>query len=285
MSAFPPPLPPPSPGTAVTWSAGGGPLDDPLVSSDVGSWVAKSIALVRRAWRPMLVVHLLAAVPTFVATLPVAAWLADVQDRIDRDVELGTGDATRVLAATAALLAVSFLVSSWGTLCAYWIGTRVAHDEEAALGPAVRFGLRRLGAYVAWWLLAGVLVLVGLVLFVVPGVWLLVVVYAALPGVIAFERGRYGGALSRAVGLVRGRWWVTFGRLLLLVLAVGAWSALTGAVGGAVAGDSVVATQLVASLAGAASGVVTTAFGLVLYAELRAGEHPVTTAWLAGELD
>ena len=63
-------------------------------------------------------------------------------------------------------------------------------------------------------LLRGILVVVGLILLVVPGVWVYVVFSVAVP-VLLLEQTGVGEALGRSRELVKGRWWATFGTLLL----------------------------------------------------------------------
>jgi hypothetical protein len=64
---------------------------------------------------------------------------------------------------------------------------------------------------------------VGLVLFVIPGVYLFVALAFVIP-VLLLEGLRGMAAVSRSMSLVTGRWWATFGRLLvgliLIIVAV-----------------------------------------------------------------
>jgi hypothetical protein len=73
-------------------------------------------------------------------------------------------------------------------------------------------------------LIASAGIAVGLLLLVIPGVWLAVSV-AMVPHVVALEDRGVFGSLRRSVQLVRGRWWPTFGYLLLvgLVGSVAGW--------------------------------------------------------------
>lgn len=292
MSSLPPPLPPgsyppPPPGPPPSWSSGpygsyGG--DDPLVSRDLESWVSKSVALVKLAWKPMLVVHLVAAIPTFVLSIPLAAWADDVNVRIDRAETISGGDVLQLLGAALALGIVGVLVSTWGTLCSFWIAARTAAGADASIADGLRFGLRRLFPYLGWVLCCGLLSAVGFLACIAPGVWLAVTFYATLLGVVAFEQGRYGSTFSRCFALVKGRWWETFGRMLLLLLANLVVGGLVSVAVGLVSLGSSLLAQFFFAAVGAAIGVVTTTLLLVQYADLRNRQHPVTTASLVGEL-
>jgi hypothetical protein len=179
---------------------------------------------------------------------------------------------------------VGLLVSTWGTLCSFWIAARTAAGADASIADGLRFGLRRSLPYLGWALLCGLMSVVGFLACIAPGVWLAVTFYATLLGVVAFEQGRYGSTFSRCFALVKGRWWETFGRMLLLLLA-------NLVVGGVVSGGarlvslgSSLLEQFFSAAAGAVIGVVTTTLLLVQYADLRNRQQRVTTASLVAEL-
>lgn len=56
-------------------------------------------------------------------------------------------------------------------------------------------------------------VMVGSLLFIVPGIWLYGLLSLATPALV-LERGRLSDALRRSVTLVRGSWWRVFGVLV-----------------------------------------------------------------------
>ncbi len=67
--------------------------------------------------------------------------------------------------------------------------------------------------------------MVGLMLFIAPGVWLYVLLSLATPALV-LERGRVGAALRRSVTLVQGSGWRVFGVLVVAFLVTGALSTL-----------------------------------------------------------
>ena len=72
-------------------------------------------------------------------------------------------------------------------------------------------------------------------LLIIPGIWLVGGVVAELPG--AAVRGRAGRskALGRSFRLVKGRWWPTFGALVVMYLIVIVISGILGGCSGAIA--------------------------------------------------
>ena len=61
--------------------------------------------------------------------------------------------------------------------------------------------------------LTTVFVMIGFILLVLPGIWLLVAISVAVPALM-FEGVGGFGAMKRSMELVDGRWWATLGRLL-----------------------------------------------------------------------
>lgn len=66
-------------------------------------------------------------------------------------------------------------------------------------------------------ILTSVLVLIGFVLIIIPGVWFVVASCVAVP-VLMLEGVKGWEAIRRSMHLVRGFWWGTFGRLLTALL-------------------------------------------------------------------
>ena len=94
---------------------------------------------------------------------------------------------------------------------------------------SLAFTWRRLGPLVWLQLVYGVLLGLGFIAFLVPGVYLFVAWSVAVP-VLLFEDTRGFGALRRSRELLRGRWWPTAGLLVLVALATGLFQALLSAV-------------------------------------------------------
>ncbi|MGI5501101.1 hypothetical protein [Lentzea sp. CA-135723] len=66
-------------------------------------------------------------------------------------------------------------------------------------------------------LLSGLVITIGLVLCIIPGVWLWVM-FALVTPALVLERCGVGTAFGRSRKLVEGAWWRTFGILLLTVI-------------------------------------------------------------------
>lgn len=79
---------------------------------------------------------------------------------------------------------------------------------------------KQLPAYFVIGLLAALIAGSGLILFIIPGIWLLVVFSMALP-LRAFERTSIGDSIGHSFRVIKGNWWATFGLLLVLSMLIG----------------------------------------------------------------
>jgi hypothetical protein len=92
--------------------------------------------------------------------------------------------------------------------------------EQAEWRSALAFAARRLHSILWVTILGGLLSVLGLVLLIVPGVYLYVAFAVAVPALLT-EGVRGRKALGRSRRLVKGRWWGTFGVVLLGTILVG----------------------------------------------------------------
>lgn len=80
-------------------------------------------------------------------------------------------------------------------------------------------------AYGSFWsivglsIIVGVVTFVGLMLCVIPGIYLMVPLLLAFP-LLIFKNRSVGEAFSESFGLIRGNWWRSFGLIVLLYLIV-----------------------------------------------------------------
>jgi len=163
-----------------------------------------------------------------------------------------------------------------GNLLAQAAGIHAATNLAAGRAANGRQSLRVASAQAGPVLTVGVLVSalsgLGLLLFIVPGVYLWFTWLVAMP-VAVLERRTSRDALSRSSYLVRGRWWPVFGGYLLVELFLILWAAIATTVAGAVFHVSqtsqAVAEQLASAFVELALAPVVVAFVAVTYLDLR----------------
>jgi hypothetical protein len=147
--------------------------------------------------------------------------------------------------------------------------------EQPTWRSSLRFAFARLHSILWITFLGGIATVIGFVFCIVPGVYLWIAFAVAVP-VLLTEGVKGTRALGRSRALVRGRWWGTFGVVLLGTILAGVVSAAIGAVAGLAAGTtdaSTVAGFLVNSISGTLGSMISTpftaAFVSVLYFDLR----------------
>ncbi len=79
---------------------------------------------------------------------------------------------------------------------------------------------RQLPSYFVIGLLAGIIASFGMILLIVGAIWLGIVFSMALP-LRAFERADIGDCIGRSFKVIKGRWWMTFGLVIVLSMLIG----------------------------------------------------------------
>ncbi|WP_116045157.1 hypothetical protein [Amycolatopsis palatopharyngis] len=221
---LPPAPPPPGYGGPMSPMGHGKPGVIPLRPLRVGEILDGAITTMRR--NPALMIGAAAAVMAVVQLLN-ALVLTTMQDQFQA-VEAGAAmtedEALDMLGDLAGASGITVVVTVLATT--FLSGYLTVVIGKAVLGRPVRAGevwseirpllLPLLGLTVVYTLI----VMVGLILLIIPGIWLYVLFALATPALV-LERGRVFSSLGRSRLLVRGSWWRTFGILLLAAIIAG----------------------------------------------------------------
>jgi hypothetical protein len=143
----------------------------------------------------------------------------------------------------------------------------LGRGEEPTVGAALRAAAPRLAAAVGTVALYTVAVAVGLVLLVVPGVWLAVRWYFGAQAAVVDGLGP-ADALRRSAQVVQTRWWRTFGVLLAFGLITGVVAAGVGAILGEIDNGAIYTSGYVLLQAVVVS--LSAIFGTLLFFDSRA---------------
>lgn len=264
---------------------------DPLIGHTYAGWWQRTVALVRTAWRPLLMLHGAGAVLWLVVLATVGvravvgggAALASGGDRLGALVPAFTGVGLGVGVAVLVLAAAELLIN---------LGTVYLLVAAATGGPltlrAVLDAIRRRAwPMLAWGLLAGASVMLGLACLL-PGLYL-IAVFTLLAPVVAVERGN---AYTRCFRLFHG----DLGSALPRAATIVGIAVLAGGVAGtplrvvqSFAGSASTATLVAGSLVGvlvqvvvsAAAGLLTASLATTAYADVRARLEPVDALVIA----
>lgn len=256
-------------------------LPPPPPPRGLGDVLAGAFRLYGRWWRALVPIVAVVTVPL---TLLQEWVVEELVPRVPPE-ELQRLDPEEVGARAlgALLVTVAFFLASVALQGALvFASARSVVGWGTGLAEAYRVGLSRLGALLLAGLLAGLAVLVGFVLLVVPGFVVLVRLSLFAPALIV-ERLRARRALARSWDLVRGRSWAVLGALVVGGLVAMAVGALLGAIA-ALVSTSWVVLALVSGLASALTTPITTLIVVLLYVDQRQRKEGLTLAALEAEL-
>ncbi|MEU4694290.1 hypothetical protein [Actinoplanes sp. NPDC023714] len=261
---------------------------DPLVSPDFAGWWGRGSALVRRVWKPALILHAIVAVPTLALSLPAQSYFETEETAFSAALEARPTELPPVAGLVVGFLAILVVALITGafalvaTSASIQLGVQAATGRPVDLGSAVKTGLRRAPALFGWGILAMLLGMVAFLLCFLPLLYVGVAL-AVLPVVVTVERGvgigRCFQLLHADFGLSLGRIATIFGIALGAALALGVVSVVMQAALGPFAGS--VVQVILNGVFSVAFGVVGAPFLLTTYADMRSRLEPFSTAHLA----
>ena len=137
--------------------------------------------------------------------------------------------------------------------------------RDASAGQLLRAATPVLGQLILVGIVAGIGIVIGFILIIIPGLILITIWSVAAP-VVVLERPGGLGALGRSRELVRGNGWNVFAVILLMVILVGVLSAVIEAV--AASGGTAIGL-VVRVVVGILTAPISALAASVLYFELR----------------
>jgi hypothetical protein len=231
-----------------------------------------------------------------VVTIPIQLLSAFVILSTASDDALSTGNSAELDSDLWTQLAGNLVVTVLGflaTLIALAACTRIVagtyFGEDADWRDSLRYAGRRFPSLLWLGFLYGLMVGLGLLGCVVPGIWLAVAYALAIPALL-IEDTRGADALRRSFRLVRRRWWPTFGVLLLGLILINVVQTMLSLplIPLLVVGDgdpNVVVFVVAATITGTIGTVLTTPFLVamlvVVYVDLRVRKEGLDLQLLA----
>ncbi|MGH9041572.1 MAG: hypothetical protein ACRDZ3_15235 [Acidimicrobiia bacterium] len=196
------------------------------------------------------------------------------------------GDAAAVFAAFGVVTILSGLAFVFSSAAALRAVTVAYLGGAPDWRDSLRLALNRVGPLLALSILMGLGMTLGFVLCLAPGVWLAVGWSLAFVALLAEDIGATD-SLRRSWRLVKGRWWATFGVLLiafLLNVVVDQIVSIPFAIGSIFSPNSVIGFGL-SAVAAIISDVITTPFVaavfVLVYFDLRVRKEGFDLALLA----
>lgn len=117
------------------------------------------------------------------------------------------------------LMAVSMLLL-YAMVYEYMRFYMVNKGLKPTMGELWKETSKQLVSYFVIGLLAGVISSFGVILLIVGAIWLGIVFTMSFP-LRAFERAEIGDCIGRSFKVIKGRWWMTFGLVIVLTMLIG----------------------------------------------------------------
>jgi hypothetical protein len=148
-------------------------------------------------------------------------------------------------------------------------------DVEASY----RWGFKRFGSVLLVAVLVGIVVAIGFVLLVIPGIIFLTLLSVSIPALV-IENRRGTDAMKRSWELASGNFWHVLGVVVVSWLIAAVVSGIIGAIGG----DNWVVSWIFSAIAQILVAPFSALVSVLLYLDLRARKEALTSDSLRAEL-
>lgn len=187
----------------------------PIGAMTVGDILDRGLKVLLPRLPAFYVINLIVLAPLIVFQLAAPTFLAGVQNPSDPMAQLGP-----TLLVFFLTLILTIILQPIGTAAILHIIAQDFVDKRVSLGDALNFGLRRFGSLFVTSLLVGLVLVVGFILLIVPGI-IFYVWYAFFAQVVVVEGLSGTAAMERSKALTEGYRWRIFG-VIILVGIIGA---------------------------------------------------------------
>jgi len=187
-------------------------------------------------------------------------------------------------APTALHLIVDLVLGQVVTITLIYGTVQSLRGRPVGIGECLSQGLGRLSAALGIAILSGLGIVIGLVLLIIPGLYLATLWAVAVP-VAVVEQAGVGDSFSRSSELTEGRRWRVFGALLVSGLTVMAIDAGVAAGMGDIAGDNEGPMLVVVWIVGAITQAFLSTLSGVLYSFLRQDKEGADVDTIASVFD
>jgi len=201
-------------------------MDGRLRPLGIGEMLDAAIKIFTRHWRTLVLCVIGLVLPVqIVAVLVTASIAPESLDLTSSESGVSRDEETEFLLSQLAVGLLTFLSVLIATAACFKAVADAYLGAQPEWKHSLKFGARRLPALVAIAILGGLAVLGMTLLLVIPGIWLFVMYAVAVPALLLERIGPVAG-LKRSYRLVKGRWWPTFGALLVSYVLAGIVGAL-----------------------------------------------------------
>lgn len=151
--------------------------------------------------------------------------------------------------------------------------------DPVDIEASYRYGLKRFGSVILVALMVGLVIAVGFILLIVPGIIFLTLLSVSIPALV-IENRRGTDAMKRSWDLASGNFWHVLGVIIVAALITG----FVGSIIGALGGDNWFARWIFTTIAQIVTAPFSALVSVVLYLDLRARKEALTADSLRAEL-
>jgi glycerophosphoryl diester phosphodiesterase family protein len=231
----------------------------------IGEILSAALQLYRRHWRTLMAIAAVVVVPLTLLQYGIGHWVRSHGQQLQDSAAVSTSfwavASASLLAALVGLLLYQVLTGA----ITRTIATEVA-GQDLGVEQSYRFGFARLGPILVVSILVGLATLLGLIVFVIPGIYIGVRLAVSIQALVV-EGKRGTEAMRRSWDLVGGHWWRAAFTLLVAAL-------ITGVVNAVITAPFSAGAWFIQGVAAAVATIVTMPYGalvgVLLYLDLRA---------------
>jgi hypothetical protein len=250
-----------------------------LAPRRIGEILRAAFQLYRRHWRTLMAIAAVVVVPLTLLQYGIGHWFRSHGQQLYGQAEVSTSFwAVASASLLAALVALLLYQVPTGAITRN-IAAEVA-GQDLNLEQSYRFGFARLGPILVVSILVGLATLLGLIVFIIPGIYIGVRLAASTQALVVEDK-RGTQAMRRSWDLVGGHWWHAAFTLLVAGL-------ITGVVNAVITAPFSAGAWLVQGTAAAIATTITLPYGalvgVLLYLDLRARKEPLDLDTLTADL-
>jgi hypothetical protein len=197
----------------------------------VGEVLDASFKVVRSSFGTLAACVLVVALPLNIVNTLITASTSDNAFNLDSnpsgDVSTGTA-----LAGSLLTTVLSLVLTTLAAAACFRAVSSVYLGEQPTVGESLSFAASKLLPLIVLSILFTIGLIPAFLLLILPGIWLAVAWSVGFPAMLSEGLGP-AQALGRSFRLVKGRWWPTFGAVLVMYLIVIVISGILGVLFGA----------------------------------------------------
>lgn len=193
---------------------------------------------------------------------------------------LDSGSFTTLIVGSLLGAAIAVMVSALLQAAIMKAAAQAIVGDPVDVKASYRWGMRKIGPVIWISILVGLIVAVGFVLLIIPGIIFMVFLSVAIPALVV-ENQRGTGALGRSWNLVKGNWWFVLGFIVVTWIISAVVSGILGAIGG----SNWIMMWITDAIGQMITAPFTALVSIILYVELRARHEALTVETLRSQIN